>query len=467
MVTTDTRDLVNRPLPVVIRQMAVPMALGMLYSTMFNIVDMFFAGQLGTFAQAGIALGYQAFGVLMAFGMGLSAAMGALVGHAVGAKDEAEARQVAAQGISYGIMISLVLIVTGSLVAPGLIYLTSDPGAYRDAAVSYFFILLISLPCFIVAYGCNGILQAQGNSKPLQYSMMFAAIANVGLNPLCIYGIPGVWDGMGFTGLATSTVICWIGTTAYMLIQALKSEALRVRVWQDFHPSWHRYLAISHQAIPVASTLVVMFLSTFIAQYALKLFGGHAIAGYGVAIRIEQILFLPMMGLASALLPVCAQCYGAGAYDRLREALLYCVRIGLVVCALSIVVLWSFGAMVIGLFTDDPDVIRVGVAYLLVDSLALPFYMMLFQFGSVFQALKYPMWPFWINVYRRVFGLALLIWIFIGPLGYDEIGIWYAHFAAVATGWMLGLVLLNKVANQTIGGLWVRPAPKPHVDAVT
>lgn len=449
---TPQHDLVNRPLGAAIRQLAVPAALGMLYNTMFNIVDIFFAGQLGTQAQAGLALGYQGFAILMAFGFGLSAAMSALVGHAVGAEDSVKAQDTAAQGLAFAALIGAGLLLVGWGGGAALITLISEPGAYRDAAVMYLNVLLLSLPCYIVAYACNGILQAQGDGKSMQRGIMFAAIANVALNPLCIYGVPGLWSGLGFAGLAASTVIAWVGVVIFMLWRVRCAPATGDLTVPHLlrtarRPDGAAFREIAGQSLPATFTFMILFMSGFIVTFALKGFGQHAIAGYGVAIRVEQILFLPLQGLTLALLPVAAQAYGAGAFHRMWEALFFCLKWGSLMGVAAAVLLWSVGGTVLQIFTQDPEVLRVGLAYLRIDGLVLPFYTMLFAFNSMFQALKRARLPLWIGIYRRGIGLAFFIWLFIGPLGFDEVGVWLAHVVAVVTGWGLAALIMWRVAR--------------------
>ncbi|MGB0902284.1 MATE family efflux transporter, partial [Halocynthiibacter sp.] len=150
------------------RALAVPAAIGMVFSTLYNVVDIWFAGLISTEAQAGLAIGFQAFFITMAVGFGLGSAMGALVGNARGRRESAEARALAAQGISYGAIASLGLMIAAIWFGPLLIALVSEPGGYRDAGTQYFTWLIFALPGFLLAYGGNGILQARGDSVTLQ-----------------------------------------------------------------------------------------------------------------------------------------------------------------------------------------------------------------------------------------------------------------------------------------------------------
>ena len=286
---------------------------------------------------------------------------------------------------------------------------------------------------------------------------MVAFLANIGLNPLCIYGLPGVWDGMGFNGIAFSTVISQTGVMAFLLRQVLRSDVMEGLRPRNFRPRIFSFREITAQLLPTAFAFLIMILSAFVMQFALKGFGGHAIAGFGIGIRIEQILLLPILGMTTALLPIAAQNFGAGAFDRVRGALFFCWKLGFVMSALFGPILWFGGRHLVGLFTDDPDVIRVGEEYLRVDSVIMPFYMMLFSINSFLQALKRPIWTLWIGLYRQGFGVAFFVWCFVGLWGFAEIGVWLGVAAAVVTGWMIALGVTTGIARQTLGGLW-----RPH-----
>jgi len=459
MARTIEHDLTRGPISSHFRTLAIPGALGMLFTTLYNIVDIFYAGMLSTSAQAGLALGYQAFFIALSFGIGLGAAMGAMVGNALGASDRRKTRRLAAQGISFGIIAALVLGTAGLWYGPAVITLVSKAGAYRDAGIRYYLLMLLALPGFLLAFGCNGILQAHGDGRSMLRALIVAFFANIMLNPLLIYGIPGLWDGIGFDGLAVSTVISQTGVMLYLISRVLRlPEMARLRL-ANFRPRPAKFAEISMQVLPTAVSWLVMFLAGFVVQFALKGFGEHAVAGFGVAIRLEQILLLPVQGVTAALLPIAAQNFGARNPERFRAAVFYCWKIGLLMSAIAVPVIWLTGRFFLGLFTDDPEVIRVGLAYLRVDSLVFPAYMLLFSVNSILQALKRPVWTVWISLYRQAFGVAFFVWLFVGYWGFSEIGVWLGVACAVYTGGALALVLTSRVAHHEIGGLWLSAPP--------
>lgn len=447
------QDLTEGPISGHFRTLAIPAAMGMLFTTLYNVVDVYFAGQISTQAQAGLAIGYQAFFIMMAVGFGTGSAMSALVGNARGKKDDDTARKTAMQGLSFAVFAVLVLIVVGAIGGPYLIALVSQPGGYRDAANGYFYWLLAALPGFLIAYTANGILQAHGDSVTLQRAMMAAFVANIVLNPLFIYGIPGVIPGLGFNGIALATVLSQTGVMIFVLRAVLNLRVIKGAQMNELIPNATAYREIFGQMIPTTSAFMVMFISGFVVQYALKGFGEHAIAAYGIALRIEQILLLPVLGMTGALLPIAAQNFGAGQYDRVREAVWFCWKLGFVMTIGAAPILWFGGGAALSLFTDDHPVIEVGVSYLRVDSFLFILYMMLFSINSLLQALKRPIWTLWISIYRQGFGVAFFVWFLVGVVGMDVWGVWLGIGIAVSTGWVIAVVIAQRVADQEIGGL--------------
>ena len=456
-----TRNLSTGSLAEHFLRLAVPAGIGMLFTTLYNVVDVFFAGLIGTDAQAGLAISFQAFFILITFGFGLSAAMTALVGNAIGARDDSAACQIAVRGIGFGLLISALLIVVAVWLGPLLIKLVSTEGAYREAGTRYFMVLLVAIPSFVMSFGINGLLQSQGDTVSMQRAQIGAFFANIGLNPLLVFGLPGVWGGMGFDGIAVATVISQTGVMIYVGRQLFRTELMAGWQLADLRPRLTTYRAIAGQMLPTTMTMMVMMIAGFIVQYYLKTFGTAAVAAYGVALRVEQLFLLPVFGLTGALLPIVAQNYGAGEMERTREALFTCWKYGFIFMAFACPVLFFAAPLLMRLFTSDADVIRIGVSYLRVDGFILPIYMMLFAINSFLQALKRPIWTLWIGIYRQSFGVAFFSWVYVYLLDFGVIGVWFGIATSVLTGLLLSLLITSYIARQLLGGLWRRGAPAP------
>ena len=450
-----SRDLTTGSIPEHFRALAIPTAIGMVFTTLYNVVDTFYAGLLSTDAQASLAISFQVFFILIAVGFGLNAALGALVGKALGEGRSGQAKRIACQGISFSILASLVLMVLGMVFSPQLIAIISQPGAYRDAANAYLTVLIFAAPSFLIAFGVNGILAAQGDMKSMQRAQIAAFFANLAFNPLFIFGIPGVVDGIGFNGIAASTVVSQTGVMAYIIWRSLNSDVMKHDYPMIFRPRWKWYSAITAQALPTAFAMIVMMIAGFVVQFFLKQFGGTAVAAYGIGLRVEQLILLPGFGLTGALLPIAAQNYGAQNFDRVREALYFCFKAGVLMMLIGSAILWTAAPYAMAVFSDDPEVIRIGSNYLRVDGFILPIYLMLFAVNSLLQALQKPVWTVWIGLYRQGFGVAFFSFLFVSVFDWGTWGVWFGIAVSVATGYVLSLAVLNYVAKDRIGGLWI------------
>ena len=446
-------DLTKGPMALHFRRLAIPAALGMLFATLYNVVDVYYAGKLSTDAQAGLAIGYQAFFILMALGFGLSSALSALVSNAKGSGETSQVRQYISQGLTFAVILTLLSMIVGWFIGPTLIGIVSEPGAYRNAGLGYFGWLIFALPGFLIAYGGNGILQAHGDTLSMQRALMLAFVANIILNPLFMFGVPGYLTGMGFNGIAAATIISQTCVMLFILFRIFQLEAMQSLKLSEFLPSKDIFKQIFSQLLPASTALMVMFISGFVVQFALKQFGGHAVAAYGVALRIEQILLLPVLGMTGALLPIAGQNFGAKEFERVRSALKYCWKAGFVMSIVAVPALLFGASFAMSLFTNDPDVIRAGSSYLRVDAFLFPIYMMLFSINSILQAFKKAIWTLYISIYRQGFGVAFFVWVFISIFNFDVQGVWLGIATAVSSGWILSFVIANKVAKKEIGGL--------------
>ena len=457
-----TADLTVGSIPGHFRRMAIPTAIGMVFTTLYNVVDSYFAGIISTDALAALAVSFHVFFILVTFGFGVNSAMGALVGNALGAGRRRYARTIACQGISYAVVASILLTVAGYAVSPFLISAVSEPGSFRDLANAYIDVLLLAAPAFIVVFSINGILGAQGDAVSMQRAQIAAFFANIALNPIMIFGIPGVFPALGFNGIALSTATSQSGVLAYMLWRLYRSELMARQRLVLYRPRLRQFREITVLALPASSAMIVMLVGAFVVQLYLKQFGPQAIAAYGVGLRIEQMLLLPAFGLTITLLPIAAQNFGAHEYERVQEAFIFCCKAGTLLMLLASLLLWVASKPAMSLFTDDPEVIRIGGNYLNVDGFMLPIYILLFAMNSLLQALKRPMFTLWIGIFRQGFGIAFFCAIFVLVFDWGTWGVWLGVAASVATGLLLAFWFTLRVARKEIGGIFRQSRENPN-----
>ena len=446
----DKSNLVAGPIPAHLRRIAVPYAVGMVFAVLYSLVDTFFAGLLSTNALAALAISFPIFFVLTSLGMGINAAATALVGNALGAADRPRAKRLAAQCLSYALGASIVLALIGLAVAPPLAGAVSNLAVVRELTVDYLHVLFLAMPAFFLFYCANGILLAQGNA----IAVMRAHIANLGANivltPLMVFGIPGAVDGIGFVGIALATLVAQTAVTIYALRSAVRSDVWRLQAPASLRPKAQEFREISGQALPTGIALALIIFSGYIVQIFLRGHGAEAIAAFGIAIRIEQLLLLPGIALAYALRPVISQNYGAARHDRVREALACCCRHGAALMAVAGAVLATGGRVLLGWFSDDAEVVRVGGDILLVLAVLMPFTFLVLAVNSFLQGIKRSSWVLAVILYERLFGLVGLLALFTYVLDLGIRGVWYGMAAGGVTGFLLAMAIAMSMA-RTLG----------------
>lgn len=115
--------------------------------------------------------------------------------------------------------------------------------------------------------------------------------------------------------------------------------------------------------------------------------------------------------------------------------------------------LWFGGGLATSVFSSDPEVIRVSALFLKVEAIVLPLYVVLFSVNSLLQALKKAVWSMWIGVYRQGIGIALFIFVFTRIFDWGLTGVRAGIALAVATGLIMSLIVIQRIARQRIGGL--------------
>ncbi len=438
-------DLTTAPVPRLIARLAVPASVGFFFNTMFNVVDTYFAGRLSTDALAALSLSFPVFFTLLAMGSGFSTGTTALVGHALGRGDRREAAGFASQGLLMTLLLGALIMTTGYLVTPFLFRLLGARDAYLDMCLQYMRVILAGSPLIMCVYMLNAVLNAQGDTRSFRDYLIVASLANVVLDPWLMFGGLGV-PPLGLRGLALATILVQVYGVVFMGRRAWRTGLLQRRAGASWRPRRDVLWAIAVQGVPASGNMMTVALGIFVITYFLSGFGQDAVAAYGVATRIEQIVLLPTIGLNVAALTLAAQNGGAGRYDRVRSAVRWALAIGGAAMIPAGFLLFFGGGRLMGVFADDPAVVAIGAHYLRIAAFLEFAYVILFVNTSALQGLKQPAFALWIGLYRQLAAPILLFWLATRVWGFGLDGIWWGIFgitwsaAAVAVVFALGRV---------------------------
>ena len=414
---------------------------------MYNVIDSFYAGQISTTALAAMGLSFPVFLLIIATSGGLSRGASALIANAIGSREEDKQRRYIAQSLSMGLVVSLALTVTGTLAARPLFQLLGATGEYLTIALSYMNPIFLGSIFFLISNLSNAILIASGDSKTFSKVLVVGFFLNLILDPWFLYGGFGL-PAMGIAGIAWATVVIQIAGSTFMLATVLRRGLLKLKPWQDLLPDLRVYWEIAQQALPATFNIMSVALGFFVITYFLKFYGEPTVAAFGVTTRVEQIGLLPTFGLYAAIMALVGQNNGARNFERIRETMRVCNRLGLAIVTMTSLLIFVFASHLMRIFTSDIEVIDIGVGYIRIMALIQWSYVMTSTRLAMMQAIKRPLYGFFESVLRKVLLPLPLLWLFVLKFEFDVEWVWYSVAAANVLMTLITLVVAQSMLKR-------------------
>lgn len=425
-------DLRLDPLTFLIRKIALPASLGMLFSVLLSIVDTFYAGLLSATALAALSLAGPVFFLVFTLGIGVGQATNALVGNQLGADRPAHAQQLAFQSMAFAALVSVLAALMAFWQLPNLFTLMGGEAPYLAPASRYMTVLLIGTPLFSLSMVINSVLNTRGDTRSYRNAQLVGLLANIVLDPLFMFTF-----GMGVTGVAVATIIIQLGVVIFMFGKAVRLDFMRLPQLPDFIPNATNFIELAKQSIPTTLSMLLVAAGSFIIVAYVSKFGEPAMAAYGIALRIEQLMLLPVIGINIAALSLTGVNYGAMLLGRVRATFNIGVTYAIVLTVVGAIPLVLFGDQLMRIFTNDAKVIAIGVDYLRIEALILPAYAITFIANAVLQGLKKPIYTLYSNVVRQVIGQLVLFYLVIEVFKLGINGVW---FSVLAINWIMAAV---------------------------
>jgi putative MATE family efflux protein len=430
-------------------RLAVPLAIGMLFQTLYYLVDLYFVARLGDAAIAGVGAAGNVQFIIMAMTQVLGVGAMALIAHAVGRKDRDDANLVFNQSLILAGLFALVTLAGGFGLTPVYMKgLGADPATVK-AGRDYLTWFLPGLALQFALVVMGSALRGTGITKPTMVVQVLTVGMNVILAPVLIAGwLTGRPLGVAGAGLASSisiavgVVLLWLYFTRLEKYVAFDRRLLHPRL-----AVWKRMLRIG---LPPGGEFALLFGYLAVVYWIIRHFGPEAQAGFGVGSRVMQAVFLPAMAIAFATAPLAGQNVGAGLSARVRETFRVAAQLGSVVMGTAtLFCLWRPELLIRG-FTSEPAVIAVGADYLRIISLNFVATGIAFTCSGMFQALGNTV-PAVISSATRVVTFVLPgIWLSSRP-GFTLRQLWLLSVATVAFQALVSWLLLRRELDRRLG----------------
>ncbi|WP_324824734.1 MATE family efflux transporter [Sinanaerobacter sp. ZZT-01] len=358
------------PIPQLLLKMGLPTMIGMLVTGIYNLVDAYFVGGLGTSQMGAISiafpLGQAIVGIAVMFGGGAAAYISRLLGE----RKNEEASHVASTALYLSLSVGTVVIIFLLCFLDKVIWGLGATETIFPYVKQYAMIYVASSIFNIFNVTMNNIASSEGAVKVSMTAMILGAGLNVILDPVCIYGLH-----MGMIGAASATAVAQIITSIMYLSYIAKKKSIF-----NFSPKEIRFESkIFREIFKIGIAVLVFQLSTSVAisltNMTAQPYGDAAIAAMGIVTRVITMGIYAVFGFAKGFQPVAGYNYGARQYERLQSATKIAVKWTTFFCILMTLFMILLPQPVISLFTtNDASVIKIGSLALRINIITFTFY---------------------------------------------------------------------------------------------
>ncbi len=422
--------------------MTVPVLFGI--TTMMGqiLIDTWFIGLVGDAELAAFGFAFPILMIVTSVAIGLGAGTSSVVARAIGAADHHRAKRLSTDSLLLSFLVTIVVAIVGVLTIDPLFRLMGAPEDLIPLIRGYMIILYAGVPFVVVGMVGMASMRATGDTRLPSALMIAASVLNIILDPILIFGI-GPVPAMGLNGAAMATLLArgaiLVGAL-YFLKTRLDMVSFKRPDPVELGKSWRDIL---HVGIPAAGTNIVVPVGAAFVTAMIARFGPDAVAGFGVASRIESMMLVMYYALSAIIGPFVGQNLSAGREDRILRALrlctLFCIGSGLVIAAL----LASLSGLLPTLFSDSDSVNQVTTLFLWLVPISYGTYGMVMVMCASFNGIGKPMPGVYISV-----GRIVALYVPLAFLGMQTFGI-AGIFAAYA---------IANIVSGTVAYQWARVA---------
>ncbi|MBQ9315404.1 MAG: MATE family efflux transporter [Atopobiaceae bacterium] len=363
------REMLERPVQPLILSLAAPSIFANIVTTLYNLADTFFVGQMGiTSASAAVGVAFVTSTVIQSVAFYFAQGTGIHMSRCLGAGKTEEAAVYVNTGIAATVTIGTLIAIVGHLFLDQLCYVGGATPTILPYARTYISIILFGAPFIASGFLMNMQLRFQGESFYSMLCMVAGAVLNTILTPLFIFPL-----GLGIAGSALATVVSEAVSFVLLLIEMSRAGITPLGLRYVRIPNATMLKTINNGGVPSFARQVMLGVATSLLNNAAAPFGDAAIAGIAVVQRITSVGNFFQIGIGQGFQPITGYNLGAKRYDRIREAYFTAVRLAFVSVAAIGVITFIWAPQLIAIFRDDPEVVAFGVVTLRLQSITMPF----------------------------------------------------------------------------------------------
>ena len=349
-------------LPLVLT-MSLPMVVSMMVNSLYNIIDSYFVAKISEEAMTALSLVFPVQNLINAVTIGFGVGLNAVVAYFLGAQDSEKADAAATQDVVLNLLHAMGLMVVCIGIIPSFLRLFTQDVVTIDLGVRYSRIVFVFAAVISLDLSFEKIFQAVGKMTVSMVCMLFGCIANIILDPILIFGL-GPMPAMGIEGAAVATGLGQVLTIVlYLLCYVLRPIPVRIR---------RRYLlpdkemAARLYSIGISASLTMSLPSLMISclNVILAGFSQAYVLVLGVYYKLQTFLYLTANGIVQGIRPLIGYNYGAKMYGRVKKIYTTALALIMAIMAVGTVLCLIFPVQLMGMFTSNPETVKMGAAAL-------------------------------------------------------------------------------------------------------
>jgi len=426
--------------------LAFPIMAGMGIHTLYTIVDMIFIGRLGGDAIAAVAFNMPLFFLVLGLSFGVGSGVTASIARFIGAKDKVNADNTAEHAVALGLIISTILTTLGLIYGEDLLQQLGATESVLPLSWDYLKVSLIGLPFMVFSTFFRSILSGEGDMKLPMAVAGLGTILNIILDPIFIFTL-----GYGVGGAAMASAISQLIVFLIFVYMLFVKEHAYIRFrMRDFSPSIFIIKDIIRVGLPASMSMIIMAFGQLVFNRILVRFSTDAVAAYQVGGRMDMVIFLPIMAIASALTTLVGMFFGAKEIEKIKFIAKYGIIRSMMVTGVLSIILYIFAPLVVKSFTLDIGIQSIAVTYLRFICLIYPLIAIGMTVGRILQGLGKGL-PMLVITSIRILALsAPLALYFIMVLNKSIEWVWYA-------------MIISTIVSVVISVIWLKSAFKDLV----
>ncbi len=432
---------------------AIPVIAGMAIQTFYSIVDMLFIGQLGGSSIAAVAFNMPLYFFVMGITFGIGTGITATIARAIGEENKEKADNAAKHGLLIALFMGITLTFFGLLFGKNVLSALGSPSELIDESWSYLRVTCYGMMFIVFSIVFRSILAGEGDMK---FPVMVAAtgtILNIILDPIFIFDLDeygGFGLDMGVKGAAAASVVSqMIVFFIFIFMLFFKDHSYISFDMVNFTFSKKIMKEILVVGIPSSISMIIMSFGQGVFNYILIIgYGPNAVAAYTISGRLDMLMFLPIMGIATGLVTTVGMFAGAKRFDKVRSIIIYAISRAFVIVSITSALVYILTPSIIGLFTDDDDIKDIGISALRILCFTYPFVGIAMPCGRIMQGLGQGIPVLVITALRVLLVSAPLAYYFAIIDSRDIVWVWYSIAISVSVSAIVGPIWVWKTINE-------------------